>query len=245
MLLAALAVFAAAALQSASGFGFALIAGPALFALLEPEEAVATVLALGIAINALMLAGERRPSQIRRGDLVVPLAAAVPGLALGALLLQAFDKEALQVAVGLSVIVATALQVRPRPLPVRRADAQGAGMGDAAIGVTVGVLTTSTSVNGPPLLLWLLARGATPTEVRDTLAVAFMALNAAGMATVVVAAGTLSVLDARILALAPLIGAGWLAGRYVFARLGPERFRALGLVLAGAAGMASLLAGAA
>ena len=243
MLLAALATFAAAALQSASGFGFALIAGPALFALLEPEEAVATVLAMGIAINALMLAGERRPREIRRGDLVVPLAAAVPGLVLGTLLLRALDKEVLQVAVGLSVIAATVLQARPRPLPVRRPDAAGAGLGDAAMGLTVGVLTTSTSVNGPPLLLWLLARGASPVEVRDTLAVAFIALNAAGMAAVILAAGTLAVLDAEVLALVPLIGAGWLAGRYVFGRLGAERFRALNLALAGAAGLASLFAG--
>lgn len=243
MLLAALATFAAAALQSASGFGFALIAGPALFALLEPEEAVATVLAMGIAVNALMLVGERRPTEIRGNDLVVPLAAAVPGLALGALLLRSFDKEALQVAVGLSVIGATALQARPRRLPARRADARDAGVGDAAVGLTVGVLTTSTSVNGPPLLLWLLARGASPTEVRDTLAVAFILLNAAGMATVILAAGTLSVLDAEVLALVPLIGAGWLAGRHVFARLGPRRFRALNLGLAATAGLASLAAG--
>ena len=65
MLLAALATFAAAGLQSATGFGFALIAGPAFFAVLGPEEAVAAVLVLGAAVNVLMLAGERRPREIR------------------------------------------------------------------------------------------------------------------------------------------------------------------------------------
>ena len=243
MLLAALATFAAAGLQSVSGFGFALIAGPAFFALLEPEEAVATVLALGVVVNVLMLVGEHRATEVRRGDLLLPLAAAVPGLALGAMLLRALDKGALQTAVGFSVLVAVMLQARPRPRPQPRPDGERAGWGHAAIGMLVGGLTTSTSVNGPPLLLWLLARGATPGEVRDTLAAAFVALNLAGLAVVGLATGALGVLDADLLLLAPVAAAGWLAGRYAFRRLGPDRFRALGLGLAAVSGLASVAAG--
>ena len=244
MLLVAVASFAAAALQSASGFGFALIAGPAFFAVLGPEEAVATVLGLGATVNVLMLAGERRPREVRRADLIVPLATAIPGLALGVLVLRALDKGMLQVAVGVSVLATVALMARPRPLPPRRPDGERAPARDSAIGLSVGVLTTSTSVNGPPLLLWLLAKGATPMEVRDTLAMAFVSLNLAGLAVVAVAEGGLGVLDADVLLLLPLTVAGWLAGRLVFGRLDPQRFRALNLALAAAAGVASLVAGA-
>ena len=76
----------------------------------------------------------------------------------------------------------------------------------------MGVLTTSTSVNGPPLLLWLLAKGATPVEVRDTLAFAFVLLNLAGLAAVVVAEGGLDVIDADVALLLPLTARGMAGG---------------------------------
>jgi uncharacterized membrane protein YfcA len=49
MLLAALAAFAGAFVQSATGMGFALVLSPALFAVMDPEEAVTAVLILGAA----------------------------------------------------------------------------------------------------------------------------------------------------------------------------------------------------
>ena len=44
MLLAAVAAFAGAFVQSATGMGFALVLSPALFAVMDPEEAVTAVL---------------------------------------------------------------------------------------------------------------------------------------------------------------------------------------------------------
>ena len=55
MALAALAALAGAFVQSATGFGFALVLSPALFAVLDPVEAVATLLVLGLALNVLVL----------------------------------------------------------------------------------------------------------------------------------------------------------------------------------------------
>ncbi|MGH2967445.1 MAG: hypothetical protein ACRDK0_00050, partial [Solirubrobacteraceae bacterium] len=45
-----------AALQSATGFGFALLAAPLLFAALEPTEAIGLLLLLGMEIGILTLA---------------------------------------------------------------------------------------------------------------------------------------------------------------------------------------------
>ena len=61
MALAALAALAGAFVQSATGFGFALVLSPALFAVLEPDEAVTTLLALGLALNVLVLFEHGRP----------------------------------------------------------------------------------------------------------------------------------------------------------------------------------------
>ena len=48
---AGVAVLAGAALQSATGFGFALVSAPLLFAAAEPEEAVALLILLGLIVN--------------------------------------------------------------------------------------------------------------------------------------------------------------------------------------------------
>ena len=144
MLLAVLAAFAGAFVQSATGMGFALVLSPALFAVMDPEEAVTAVLILGAALCLLVLAESRhvQPHGLRRLML-----AAIPGLPLGVVLLVALSKATLQVGVGVVVIVAALWQLR-----------HGAGalrLNALVAGFFSGLLTTSISVNGPPLALWL------------------------------------------------------------------------------------------
>ena len=112
------AVFAGAALQAATGFGFALLAAPLAFAALEPHEAIGLLLLLGMEIGVLTLATEgRRPRpMVRRCALV--LAWAVPAAVAGVAVLRALDAVALQVAV--SVGVAATLLVRRRAPAERR-----------------------------------------------------------------------------------------------------------------------------
>ena len=117
MWLAAVAAFAGAAVQSATGLGFALVLSPALFAVMEPAEAVTAVLLLGAALCSLVLVESRRVTTHGLGRLLVP---ALPGLAVGMVLLTALSKEPLQVGVGVAVIAAAGWQLwhpAPRPLP--------------------------------------------------------------------------------------------------------------------------------
>jgi uncharacterized membrane protein YfcA len=242
MLLAAAAAFAGAAVQSATGFGFALVLGPALFAVRGPEEAVSALLVLGFALNLLVLADGRR-ARVPWGPVGIALAAAVPGLVGGALILTALPKAPLQAAVGAAVIVAALVQMWARPAPARHEPSVASA---AAVGLTSGTLTTATSVSGPPLVLWFEAQGLAPAEMRTSLSVCFLALNLAGAAALVAAGGTDSIADLGLLL--PLLGLvliGHLLGARLFRRLDPSRFRlvVLGLVLV--AGLASLAAGVA
>jgi uncharacterized protein len=239
MLLAALATLAGAALQSATGFGFALLCAPALLAVLGAREAIGTVLVLSMAMNLLVLAGERRRLAVLAGPLATLLLAAAPGLVAGALLLAAISRAALQVVTGVAVLAAVAIAARPG----RRARRSLPGA-TPAVGLLTGALTTATGVNGPPIVLWLRQRAATPAEVRDSLAAAFLVLNVLGTAAVALLGGSgRSVRPLAVVALLPLLVVGHAAGRRVFLRLDPARFRAAGLALVAAAGLASLAAG--
>ena len=238
MVLAALAALAGAFVQSATGFGFALILSPALFAVLEPVEAVTTLLVLGLALNLLVLFERGRPEHVDWRGLLPVLVAAIPGLALGAVALTQLSKELLQVAVGVAVILAAAWQLRRRHERPRLAPAAAWAAGFAS-----GVLTTSISVSGPPVVLWLEARRVRAEEFRATLAASFLALNLAGGAVLLAAEGAGAFEAGTVLPLLGVVAVGYLIGERAFRRLDRERFFTAVLVLVALTGAASILAG--
>lgn len=232
MILAALAALVGATVQSATGFGFALVLSPALFAVMEPAEAVTALLLLGAALNLLVL----REARDARWRLLPPvLLAALPGLAAGAALLSVLSKEALQVGVGLAVIAAALWQLR-HGAAAHRVPATAAGF-------VSGALTTSISISGPPIVLWLEAQRLSPAEFRATLAAAFLALNVAGGGVLLGIEGSGAV---DLGALGPLLGlvlAGYGLGALAFRRLDPDRFSTIVLALVACTGIASVAAG--
>jgi uncharacterized membrane protein YfcA len=242
MLLAAIAALAGASCQAATGFGFALVLSPAVFAVLDPTEAVATLLVLGFPLNLFMMIEDGGRADWRR--LAPMLFAALPGLVVGLLLLAVLSKEALQIAVGLAVICAAAVQLsarRAREGQPRQAELPGAaGLG---AGFLSGALTTSISVSGPPIVLWLEARGVGPSEFRASLAASFLALNLAGLVMLIATEGSPTV-DAGVVApLLAVVLVGYALGTHVFRRLGSERFFGIALALVMCTGAASLVAG--
>jgi uncharacterized membrane protein YfcA len=198
-------------------------------------EAVVTLLALGLALNLLVLLEGGR---VDIWALTPVLLAALPGLALGALLLSELSKSALQVAVGVAVIAAAAWQ-----LGRRRAGRERHRPPAWATGLASGVLTTSISVSGPPIVLWLEAREVRPEEFRATLAASFLALNLTGGVVVLAAEGS-AAFDAGVAGpLLALVVGGYALGAVAFRRLDAERFFALALALVACAGVASVAAG--
>ena len=221
---AGVAVLAGAALQSATGFGFALVAAPLLFAAGEPERAVGLLIALGLLVNLMTLGTEgRRPQPLVR-DSVRILAWSIPGVVAGLFALRALDSTALQVGVTLGVFATLAV----RALARRRRDAvDGADAppwwAAPATGFSSGALTTSTNTAGPPVVLYMLARGATPVETRDTLTVTFIGFALLG-AVALALSGADAPDAATFAALVPAVVVGHLAGRPVFARIAARHY---------------------
>ena len=195
-------------LQAATGFGFSLVAAPLLFAAIQPEPAVVLLLVLGLEVNLLTLGTERRRPRPLKRSTTWTLACALPGALAGVAVLRALPAEALQLAVTLGVVATLAARrVRAAHVPAW------------AAGVAAGALTTSTTTNGPPMLLHLLGRGATPAQVRDTLTTCFVGLAAIG-AVALFGTGDPELPDRGLtLALLPAVLAAHLVGRRGFARL--------------------------
>src|SRR3954451_8428312 len=124
-------VVAGAILQAATGFGFSLVAAPLAFAAIGPEAAVVLLLALGLELNLLTLATERRRPRPLARTTALMLACAVPGALAGVAVLRALPPQALQVGVTLGVAATLAARrVRTAHVPAW------------AAGLAAGALTT-------------------------------------------------------------------------------------------------------
>jgi uncharacterized membrane protein YfcA len=145
------------------------------------------------------------------------------------------SKEILQVGVGVAVIAAAVWQLRHHAAAHR--------VPAAAAGFFSGALTTSISISGPPLVLWLEAQRLTPAEFRATLAAAFLTLNLVGVA-ILLATNSGATLDAVPLAgLLALVVVGYGLGALAFRRLDAGYFSTIVLGLVICTGIASVAAG--
>jgi uncharacterized membrane protein YfcA len=231
----AFAVAVAAVVQVVSGFGFALVAAPVLVALTDPVTSVGILGVLGTLASLVTLgAGRERPQVLARtgGALV---AWALPGLVLGVVLVSRLPEDVIRAAVG--VLVLAALVQRRVTAARTAAPRPSSRVGLAAAGATAGALTTTTGLNGPPLVVYLTSREVSPREARDTLAVIFVVLGLLALVALAVA-GELE-LPLEVLALPPAVIAGGLLGHRIFDRMAEHhRHRAVTVLLLASAATA-------
>jgi uncharacterized membrane protein YfcA len=223
------------ALQAALGFGASMLASPILLALLEPVQVVSLLLVCGLLVGPLILAEGGQRMRVQWKEAGGLLAAAAVGLPLGVVVLGALGKQPMQLLVGVLVLLSLVAQ---RVRPARRTGP----VSGAVAGMASGVLTTSTGLNGPPLILWLRGRGHSPEVFRATITVVFLATSVFGLVSLIIGADPK--LSAGLLA-AAVLGtlAGWAVGARVFWRMEARHHRRAVTVLLVAAAIASLVAG--
>uniref|UniRef100_A0A831T8I7 Probable membrane transporter protein n=1 Tax=Thermorudis peleae TaxID=1382356 RepID=A0A831T8I7_9BACT len=170
---------AAAVLAGMTGFGYALLSTPVLLALgYPPATVVAANLSIALVTRITVAWRLRSWATWRRVGLLG--AGSLPGLALGARLQAALDPEALRPAIGAAVVVAALLMLRARPQP-RRDRQRGGTVLPMLTGFLSGVLGTTTSLSGVPLIFYLSRLGLEPARFIADLAVYFVLTNAAGL----------------------------------------------------------------
>jgi uncharacterized protein len=217
-----LAVFVAGFLTAITGFGFNAISLPLLAVVFEPHHAVVVGLLVGLVIFLLvfMLPGVRHHVD---AHLVWTLFGwSLPGLPLGAVILLWLDARTLRLVIG-GLILAYAVGQLSGLLRVGHATRRAAPL----VGLISGTLSSSLSMGGTPVILYLIALGGAPRDLRAT-AVAYVILSTIASLLALYWAGlvdSVALQDAAALAPASVIGFGCGAiafryvGRTVFARL--------------------------
>ncbi len=213
----------ASLIQALSGFGFSLFIVPFLAMVVGPKETVALANLLGTAVNLTQLRTVGRAAE--RGMTARMVAGCYAGMPLGLAVLLAAEPRALQAGMAVCVLVFTGVLARGWQLRGR-----GAGW-DLGTGFASGILNTSTSMSGPPVVLYLQGRRLGPLAFRGTTTVYFLATSG-GAAAMLLASGALTGRAAVLAAAAfPASQVGRLAGNRLFRRFDERRFRALVFVI--------------
>ena len=153
-----------AAAAAVTGFGFNLISAPLLTLVYAPRLVVLLTLLLGICASGLLLL---RPEIRREAQwaLIRPLFLwSLSGMPAGVALLTWGPARLLKGVIA-AVTAAFAIVMLTRFRPRLR----GGALDTAAVGFLSGVLSTSTSLNGPPVALYLMALGLAKNQFRGTM----------------------------------------------------------------------------
>jgi uncharacterized membrane protein YfcA len=225
-LAAAIAItLGAAVCQSLTGFGFALVMVPLLTLAWDVKSAVVTSTVLGTTALLPLLFEARR--HVRLATVAALLTGSLLGIPGGILLLDWIDPEALKILVGVTVIAASLLVYRVREVRSMRAGVAPA----VAVGAVSGVLRASTSMGGPPAVLYLLGAERNLEVFRGTLLAFFFPMS---LITIVglAAVGRITPDVVRTSAIAlPAMVVGLVVGAWLRYRVREEAFRLLVLLI--------------
>ena len=229
-------VFVAAVAQSMTGFGFALLVVPLLSLIWNPQSVVvvSTILngLLSISIT-FHLRREIAPSRIG-----LLLTGALAGIPLGLAVLATLDPAPLRILIGAMVILLGLLIYFGIVYPLK---SQRWPL--LATGMLSGVLQASTSMGGPPAVLYLMSQGYGKLAVRGTLLGFFGPLSLLALLGFAMAGLVHPDVMLVSVALVPATIFGILVGDAAFRRTTSGLFRVMVVLLIVAAGILSVATG--
>jgi uncharacterized membrane protein YfcA len=222
ILIAGIAIaFLAAVCYSVTGFGFALVMTPLLTVAWEVKPAVAVSVLLATLGLIPLLVGARGHVDVTR--VAVLTLASLAGIPIGLALLEYLDSDALKVVIATTVI-ASSLLLYFAPQMGGERDTLG---GRVTSGFLGGVLGSSTSMGGPPVVLYLLTRVREVPAFRATLLAYFLPGNIVTIVGLVIIGRVTGNVLLLCAAAAPAVLLGLFAGASIRTRIPPDRFRGL------------------
>lgn len=231
MLLAVLLIFVGSFVQTAIGFGLAIISAPLLI-IVAPEYVPAPICLVALFIS--ILNALKHKSNVEIGGLKMALIGRVPGSIAGGFLLVLVSTDVLALWIGLLVLFAVAVSLLPyrvEPTPLRMSIA----------GFFSGLFGTSSGIGGPPMALLLQHQEA--NQLRGNLS-AFFVFSSLISLTIQIPAGFFTLYHLKITL--PLIPAAWLGYRLALwstHSLAKEKIRYVALLLCFVSGLGALWQG--
>jgi uncharacterized protein len=229
-LVAAGAVLLGGFLQGCIGFGIAMAAVPLMLLVMPAMDVVPLIAWISLANTSTMTWVLRRQVRPR---MVLPLAAGcLIGVPIGVQILDAFDGPGLKAAIGALLVALSAVLFAGWSRPVRN---EGAGLW--SVGLLSGMMSGSTGIGGPPVVLFL-SNQDTPRDVFRANIIAYFLLLCLISITVFTLRGAYDRESAGLLAVCiPAVLAGTWGGALLATRIPQELFRRITLLLSACNGL--------
>lgn len=222
--LAAMIVLAAAVISGITGFGFGLISVPPLLIFFDPPAVLTITKILTLSTSWIVIVGAWR--EVKPGIILRILPFSIVGASLGLQLLRLASADVIKI-IASSIVVAFAILL-VRGLPER--EFKHPVLAPFA-GFISGVMSTSTALSGPPIILFFTVSKFPVHAFRVTIATYFVLLDLFGMPALIrgdfVTRDDLEV----ALVLIPMAFIGRFAGNRLSRRFSREQFFRFTLII--------------
>jgi len=227
---AALSLLLGCWIQTALGFGMAVIAAP-IIVIIAPSWVPVPLTVTALVLSILNTVNQRQHIEWR--ELMVPFITRIPGTLIGAWLLLQIDNAALQLFVSLCVLLAVLISWFGKQF-----DYSKKRLGIAAF--VSGIMGTTTSIGGPPMALVM--QHGKPATVRANLSLYFGYSCTISLISYAVIGKINSEILWISLSFVPVCIIGFVTGIRARTFVDAGRFRPLLLVLCGSSGCFALVA---
>ena len=224
-----IAVFGAAALQSATGIGFGVIAGPVLLIALNDGSAIQISIVLNLLIASILAPSlwQQADRQLL-GKLLIGLAIGSP---VGLLIFLNMDIVFLKAFAGLAVAYTLFLILRTNRATSHAPTLATKSAERISIGALSGIMGASLAMPGPIPAAWMSARGFSRETIRATILVMFVFAYVVALALQFGFAGIGADTMRLSATLAPSTVVGILVGRSLVSRITEQTFHYLLVII--------------
>lgn len=177
-----LIVFISAVLQGITGFGYSLIALPLLVLILPPVIVTPFLILSSIAINTVLIYKLRESINIK---IVKPLIfPALVGTPLGIYLLQAVPSYIIKIFAGVIIFITSLALMKNHKFSMKKSK-----LTNFFIGLSSGILNGSTSMSGPPIILFFAANNEKKDSLKGNFALFAIITNIVAIAAFIISGG--------------------------------------------------------
>ena len=208
-------------LQTVTGFGYAIITAPLIALVLGAKETVMLVMLTGLVTRLFLLRVIRNQGSFKA--ILSIITASVIGAIPGAYVMTQISNEGLKLSIGILLLLFTGFLWKNYSLPVKHNKVI-----ESLIGFVSGFLSTTTGINGPPVVLYYLNAKAEENRVefRANLTRYFLLINIFSLIFSYIA-GTLKIAELWLhtLLAVPALYIGFFIGEKLFHRISPTTLR--------------------
>ena len=231
-----LAIFLAGATQGLTSFGFALVSVPIMIIFLSPKIVVPLIIMYSLLVNLVILFETRHWVDLKRiWRLII---AGIVGMPLGTYLLVVLDASVLKVLIGALIIPFAIAFLRGFKKQIKNEK-----LALAPVGFLSGFLMGSTTLAGPPVILFFVNQGVEKQIFRANLVAYFTVLTLATIPTYVIAGVITTEVISYAIRFLPAVILGAITGIKLSHKVDEKLFRNIALIIITIAGFLSIASG--